>query len=407
MNPDILKHYIAPFLTEENRTLAEIFKIPDLAYINVEYDYGNLGDADVKKIQKLINFNKWNPVYELSEFKSLISLGAYFHHGQTIFNETDISILKQIKSFTLMTNSIRFPELKNMINLTHLNLGNSSVEISDSLPELKKLKVLYLPDYFDDGSILKCLPKLTELHLEYSRIRGDFNLDNIPNLGEISFGKNFNKMIYGSADSLEKFELGEEFNNPIFDNYKTPNLKVLVIKNGSFDISNFGKFTYESLENIRRLDITFDADFLDFSKLTNLTELKIASWNPQIKHLTKLKKLEFYDTFDSPIPELRYLTNLECLIFGEEFNQLIPELECLHKLKELYFGKYFNKPICFNKYGLKYLQNLKHLQLGSYYTYRIFKLPDSLKTVSQSKYKFNLDGIIEITVEKSEFFNVN
>jgi len=55
----IVINCLAPFLGEENRELSKIFRIPDLIYVNIEYDSKKISSGlyEIKKMQNIFVYD--------------------------------------------------------------------------------------------------------------------------------------------------------------------------------------------------------------------------------------------------------------------------------------------------------------------------------------------------------------
>ena len=241
-----------------------------------------------------------------------------------------------------------------------------------------------LPDNFSDKvkkySEISKFGYIFDIHYNLIKIKFNINeylgdsLNNLTNLQELTFFRNFNNKNKSLGESLKglislkKLNFPEEFNNnnePLRESLNNlNNLEELIIK------SNLTHPFGNSLDRLSSLKILELPDKMSqvplnesLNKLITLQKLDLTYYLPlgtSLNGLINLKQLDL--TNDKPLEEsLNELTNLEQLKLNynlpinTSFNNLI-------NLKILKFGYYFNMPL---ENSLNRLINLEELELST------------------------------------------
>jgi internalin A len=300
-------------LTELPDALFELTWLEELNLSNWWYEFEN--EEIINKVSQ--NEGKANDLKGFSnDFYKLVNLKKFNHNRPGHFDNSDISILKELK------------------NLTYLNLGchnMSSKKDFSFLKEMKKLTHLYLNnDHIKDLSFLEQLNSLTHLDLG-----GNW-------LTDISFLKNLNKLTHLNLE-----------HNLIKDISPLQNLNLLICLNlGHNDLSHISFLQY--LKSLTHLNLTHNgiADFMPLTYLSKLTCLDLhnsgianISFLQNLQNLTVLKLKRGFPTLTGrdlyksnhrdcrnkikDISSLKYLKGLNYLTLKDNPIQYIPK-EILH-----------------------------------------------------------------------------
>jgi internalin A len=269
----------------------------------------------IKEIEKEIGINlesveikTWNSIgYELNQ-KGYVS-GLGFHNCNLGNLETIFSFLKELKELTnlnLSGNNISdVSYLKELKGLTYLDLNDNNIEDVSYLKELKKLKNLNLSnnEKVKDFTSLIELKKIVNLDLSFNEQIKDFSfikeLNGLSNLNlstnqiiDISFLKELN--------GLTNLDLS--YNN-LSDVLYLKELKGLT--NLNLSSNNLSDVSYlKEFKGLINLDLSSNnlSDVSYLKELKGLTELNL-SFNEicDVSFLKELKNLIFIDLFDNPL----------------------------------------------------------------------------------------------------------
>jgi small GTP-binding protein len=317
-------------------------KRASLGKIAKEYEIGYTIDEN----EKIIGINLFNSgisdISFLKELKNLTTLDL--SHNQI----SDYSFLKELKNLTTLylsydhISDISF--LKELKNLTMLYLRNIQISDYSFLKELKNLTMLYLrKNQISDISFLKELKNLTTLDLSYNQI------------SDISFLKELKNLttLYLSDNQISDYSFLKELKN----------LVALILRNNQISDYSFLK----ELKNLTTLDLTNNqiSDISFIKDLENLTTLYLS--DNQISDYSFIKDLENLTTLylrNNQISDYSFLKDLENLATLDLRNNQISDYSFLKDLENLATLDLSSNQISDISF-LKELKNLATLDLSS------------------------------------------
>jgi len=264
------------------------------------------GHENVNTISKSIEILVYNVKHPKREF-SIIPDILYF-------NKKQYPNLKELILGDIMNNPLDLSYSEKLISFTMGHSFNHEVILS---PNLKYLKM-----GFNFNKKITLNENLLYLEMGYRFKNGiGFNSLALGNkLHTLKMGKDFNQDIIKLPESLHIFEMGWDFDKPI---YLPSNLKEL------------------------RMGFSFNQDLDDIPSSLNVLEMG-ENFNQKISLKEGLKKLIMNHNFNEQIDYIPY--SLEVLVLGNSYN-----------------------------YEIKYFpDNLRHLKIGSHYKHPIRSLPKSL-----------------------------
>jgi hypothetical protein len=233
------------------------------------------------------------------------------------------------------------------------------------------------------GFNIKKIINQTEFRYLVYKYKLLINVDNVNNLFELAYLRNFNvnslRLTNNFNDSYYEYIFNDEDTNT--NGYKTLNQLVFS--------DSFNQPINKYILPIRLEKIAFGSSFnqpIEESVLPPLLKDLVFGHDfnqPIGKNIlpTTLINLKFGEFFNQPIDKDALPTTLEQLIFGNQFNQLINNLSAI-KLKVLHLGYFFNQPIT--------------------------NLPSSLMTLDLGHtFKQSLEHVLPILLKNLEFQTVS
>ncbi|UCH98245.1 MAG: leucine-rich repeat domain-containing protein [Candidatus Aminicenantes bacterium] len=265
-------------------------------------------DLEIIKELEIRIYRKLDHRYSMDENEKIIGLELYR------LEISDISLLKDLK------------------NLTHLDLTNNQISDISSLKDLKNLTHLDLHyNLISDISFLKDLKNLTYLDLHGNEISDISSLKDLKNLTHLYLNDNQISDI-SSLKDLKNLTYLDLHDNRISDISSLKDLKNLIhlnlVYNQISDISSL-----KDLKNLTYLDLHDNriSDISSLKDLKNLIHLNLVynqiSDISSIKHLENLTHLYLNDNQISDISPLKDLENLYHLVLtNNEITELPVEI---------------------------------------------------------------------------------
>ncbi|XP_043817351.1 receptor-like protein 15, partial [Manihot esculenta] len=322
-----------------NSILSSLAALPSLntLILRVNDMEGSFPNQGFERLEMLdISWNRFN--------KSILSsLGAL----------TSLNTLILSHMYYTMNGSFPIQELKNLKNLTFLDISDNNINGTLSFKGFQRLEELDLSSNSFNNSILSslaALPSLNTLILSFNDMEGSFPNQGFERLEKLDISWNrFNKSILSSLGALTS--LNTLIISSMYDTM-----------NGSFPIQVHSLLSLGALTSLRAISA-------ELKNLKNLTFLDISNnhFNGTIsfKELKNLKNLTFldisYNNFNGTLSFKEFSTfkRLETLnLKGNAFTGSIPKDHLQRKVVNV------NNPfICYN-IGLCGLKDLQHLDLS-------------------------------------------
>lgn len=317
----VLKYGICKFLTSnENKTLAELLKIPDLFYINKTFDLKETDGHDPSKILAIYQVTNLD---EIKKFRNLNFIFINFENGGD-FESGKFGNFKKLQSLYIgeFSEKSTYPILLNgsdFQKLTDLTISSSLISkyFIGEFPELKKLSI---KPKVSDLTFENCkFPKLESLTINYNIQQNTtpFPFKFFPDIKELKVYTTFESPIFedgmGICDNLEslisyEFTFGSKI--PVF-----PKLKYLCLFQ-STNMAIIDPVIFPALETLKLCDCIFakntkeTKEKLIFSKLKKIILISCDFVDSRIfseNHIyTELEEIEMTDV---SLPKKIHLQN--------------------------------------------------------------------------------------------------
>lgn len=251
---------------------------------NAEID-GNRVNYTGERLEKL------NKIGEILNREGIISLNVdklrlFTNYKKLDLNKQNLTTLEPLEGLTELTylsisqnqitleDSISQKILKNMTNLSSLDISNNRIKNITAINELKNLKSLYMNGKENNINLLEIediISNLDRLKISTDGLKTIVNCD-------VNKIKTLNLL---TSDLTQIPDLSKFVNLTKLDLYNNPN------------ISNFNEVSkLNNLSNLNLGNNNLHERMIDFSKLTNLTELNLDNntlWDEDLVNLKQLK----------------------------------------------------------------------------------------------------------------------